>query len=363
MESGYHVDRKSTLAVVTGATGHIGNVLARALAAQGRPVRAVVLPWEDLTPIQDIRLETVVADVRDSAMLERAFAGADTVFHLAGLISISPGQVKLMNEVNVLGTRNVVRAALRTGVRRLVYTSSVHAFVEPPRDAALSESTAIDPARILGDYGRSKARATHEVLAGVLQGLDAVLVFPSGVIGPFDFRVSEMGQLMLDFVRGKLRAYIDGAYDFVDVRDVVQGLLLAAKEGRRGDGYLLSGSVITVQEILNLLQELTGIKPPQVCLPYWFARAVSRLTPVYYRLSRRKPRFTTYSLNVLHSNCRMDCSRACRELGYSHRPARESIADSLQWFRNAGMLPAFGSPAAPLFVPPAARVEQDAARS
>lgn len=338
------MDRNSTLAVITGATGHIGNVLARTLAAQGRPVRAVVLPGEDLTPLQGIRLEAVSADIRDPAMLEKAFCGADTVFHLAGLISISPGQVKLMNEINVLGTRNVVQAALRARVRRLVYTSSVHAFVEPPRDAALSESTSIDPAHVLGDYGRSKARATHEVLAGVLQGLDAVLVFPSGVIGPFDFRVSEMGQLLLDFCRRRLNAWIDGAYDFADVRDVAQGLVLAAEKGRRGGGYVLSGSVITVREILNLLQELTGIKPPRVCLPYWFARAVSRFTPVYYRLARRKPRFTTYSLDVLHSNCRMDCSRANRELGYSCRPARESIADSLDWFRAAGMLDEGQSP-------------------
>jgi dihydroflavonol-4-reductase len=333
------MDSNSSLAVVTGATGHIGNVLCRTLAAQGRPVRAVVLPSEDLSPIQGIRLETLVADVRDPASLEQAFAGADTLFHLAGLISISPGQRRLMHNVNVLGTRNVVQAALKARVRRLVYTSSVHAFVAPPFDTATDESTLIDPFQALGDYDRSKAQATHEVMAGALQGLDAVMVFPSGVLGPYDFRVSEMGQLILDFVRRKLRAYIDGAYDFADVRDVAQGLVLAAEKGRRGQGYLLTGNVITVREILATLHELTGIRPPQVCLPYWFARAVSRLTPIYYRLNRQKPRFTTYSLDVLHSNSRMDCSKACRELGYAPRPARESIADSLEWFREAGMLP------------------------
>jgi dihydroflavonol-4-reductase len=362
MKDRWNMNRNSTLAVITGATGHIGNVLARTLVAQGRPVRAVVLPGEDLAPIQDVRLETVVADIRDSALLERAFAGADTVFHLAGLISISPGQVRLMHEVNVVGTRNAVQAALRARVRRLVYTSSVHAFVEPPGDTALSEATSIDPAHVLGDYGRSKARATHEVLAGVLQGLDAVLVFPSGVIGPYDFRVSEMGQLLLDFCRRRLGAWIDGAYDFADVRDVVQGLILAAEKGRRGGGYVLSGNVVTVREILNLLQELTGIQPPRVRLPYWFARLVSRFTPVYYRLAHRKPRFTTYSLDVLHSNCRMDCSRAQQELGYVCRPARESIADSLQWFRSAGMLPLPGTPTRPTFAPPA-RLEKGASRS
>lgn len=326
------------LVTVTGATGHIGNVLARRLAAEGRKVRALVLPGEDLTPIHGIPLEIVWGDVRDPGSLDRAFAQAGLVFHLAGLISISPGQRKLMHEVNVLGTRNVCQAAIRARVRRLAYVSSVHAFVERSLAASLDESCTIDPTNVLGDYGRSKARATQEVLAAALQGLNAVVVFPSGVIGPYDFKGSEMGQLVLDLVRRRLSAYIDGAYDFVDVRDVVQGLVLAAENGRKGEGYLLTGHVVSVRDILGILHDLTGIEPPRVRLPYWFARAASRLTPLYYRLNRRKPRFTTYSLDVLRSNSRMDCSKACRELGFKRRPVRESLADSLQWFREAGML-------------------------
>jgi dihydroflavonol-4-reductase len=327
------------LVTITGATGHIGNVLARRLATEGRKVRALVLPGEDLTPIQGIPLEIIWGDVRDPGSLDQAFAGAGTVFHLAGLISISPGQRKLMHETNVLGTRNVCQAAIKARVRRLVYASSVHAFVESALATTLNESTAIDPTRALGDYGRSKARATQEVLAAALQGLSAVIVFPSGVIGPYDFKGSEMGQLVLDFVRRRLSAYIDGAYDFVDVRDVADGLVLAAEKGRVGEGYLLTGHIISVRSILETLHELTGIKLPRVRLPYWFARATSRLTPLYYRLNHRKPRFTTYSLDVLRSNCRMDCSKACQELGFTRRPVRESLADSLQWFREAGMLP------------------------
>jgi dihydroflavonol-4-reductase len=327
------------LTAITGATGHIGNVLARRLAAEGRKLRALVLPGEDLTPIQGIPLEIIPGDVRDPGALDRAFAGAGLVFHLAGLISISPGRRKLMHEVNVLGTRNVCQAAIRARVRRLVYVSSVHAFVEPSLAATLNESAAIDPTHVLGDYGRSKARATQEVLAAALQGLDAVVVFPSGVVGPYDFKGSEMGQLVLDFVRRRLSAYIDGAYDFVDVRDVVEGLVLAAEKGRKGEGYLLTGHVVSVPDILELLHELTGIERPRIRLPYWFARVASRLTPLYYRLNRRKPRFTTYSLAVLRSNSRMDCAKACQELGFTRRPVRESLADSLRWFREAGMLP------------------------
>jgi dihydroflavonol-4-reductase len=327
------------LVTITGATGHIGNALARRLATEGRKVRVLVLPGEDLTPIQGIPLEIIQGDVRDPDSLDRAFARAGLVFHLAGLISISPGQRKLMHEINVQGTRNVCQAAIRARVRRLVYASSVHALVEPSLAATLNESAAIDPVRVLGDYGRSKARATQEVLAAALQGLNAVIVFPSGVIGPYDFKGSEMGQLLLDFVQHRLSAYVDGEYDFVDVRDVVEGLVLAAEKGRKGEGYLLTGHVVSVRDILEILHGLTGIELPRVRLPYWLARAASRLTPLYYRLNSRKPRFTAYSLAVLRSNSRMDCSKACRELGFTRRPVRESLADSLQWFREAGMLP------------------------
>lgn len=330
----------AALTLVTGATGHIGNVLVRELLRQGRPVRTLLLPGEDATPLAGLAVERVVADVRDPGSLVPPFRGVGLVFHLAGLIAIVPGRGRLMNEINVVGTRNVVSAAIESGVRRLVYTSSVHAFTEPPPDRRTCEGTAIDPGSVLGAYGRSKARATHEVLAGMLRGLDAVIVFPSGVIGPYDFRRSEMGRLVIDFALGRLPAYVDGAYDFVDVRDVAQGLILAAEHGRKGEGYLLTGSVATVRGILDLLQELTGVPGPRLRLPYCLARLLALASPLCCRLTGRRPRFTTYSLQVLRSNPNMDCSKACREIGYTRRTIRESLADSLTWFRGAGMLPA-----------------------
>lgn len=326
----------SGVVAVTGATGHIGNVLVRTLTGLGWKVRVIIPPGEDTRSIEGLEVDHVAGDIRNRAGLERAFSGVDTVYHLAGLISISPGKRRLMHEVNVEGTRNVVQAARAAGVRRLVYTSSVHAFVEPQPGTPTCETTEIDPNRTLGDYAQSKARATREVRQAISEGLDAVIVFPSGVIGPYDYRRSEMGQLVLNFMTGRLPAYIDGEYDFVDVRDVVDGLLAAGTRGRAGEGYMLSGNRVSVEGLMHILQELSGRRRPRFKLPFRLAQFAAVFTPLYYRLTRAKPLFTSYSLQVLRSNCLMDNSKAGRELGFTPRPLRRTITDSIQWFREVG---------------------------
>jgi dihydroflavonol-4-reductase len=324
---------------VTGATGHVGNVLVRELARRGEQVRAVVPEGERRESIAvGSGVEVVTGDVREFESLVRAFDGADVVFHLAGIITISSGRRGLLNEVNVLGTRNVVRACRQAGVRRLVYTSSVHALPEPPHGTPVCETGEFTPDALLGDYAQSKARASIEVLEGVRQGLDAVLVFPSGIIGPFDFRGSEMGELILDIARGRLGAYVDGAYDFVDVRDVVQGLVLAAEKGRAGEGYILSGEKITVRDLLTLVGDAVGVRARPTRLPMWLARVAAVFAPLYYRLARRRPRFTAYSLKVLLSNCVMNRGKAERELGYSPRPLRQALRETVDWLRQTGRL-------------------------
>lgn len=326
------------MVVVTGATGHVGNVLVRELVRRGEKVRAMVQPSETTEAIAGLRVEVVRADVRDFASLASAFADADLVYHLAGIITISGGQARLLEEVNVLGARNVAQACLQAGVRRLVYTSSVHALEEPPRGTPFCETTEFRPEALDGDYARSKARASIEVRKSVEQGLDAVIVFPSGIIGPYDFRLSEMGRLFIDFARGRLTAYVDGAYDFVDVRDVVAGLLLAAERGRAGQGYILSGERISVKDLLCLLEQVTGVRARARRLPFWLARFAARFAPAYYRLRRAKPRFTSYSLRVLASNCLMSSAKAARELGYAPRPLTETVRSSIEWLVATGRL-------------------------
>ncbi len=318
--------------VVTGATGHIGNVLVRRLVEEGVNVRAVVLPFEDAYPLEGLPVEIVPGDVRDVGSLVMAFQGADAVFHLAGMISILPGIDERLYQVNVEGTRNVIEACFRTGVKRLVYVSSIHALREPPRGTIIDESAPFDPDNVLGYYARTKAMATLEVLEGVEEGLNAVIVCPTGVIGPYDYKLSEMGTMILRFLKRKLRAYVDGAYDFVDVRDVADGIILAYRYGRRGQSYILSGERITVREMLSVLEEASGVKAPSFRLPIWLSRLAGKIAVLYHRLSGATPLFTDYSIDVLSSNSEVSNEKARRELGFSPRSVRRSLADAVAWF-------------------------------
>ena len=324
--------------VVTGATGHIGNVLVRELLSRGESVRAVVPPFEDTVPLDGLAVEMVEGDVLKIDSLMQAFKGSDVVYHLAGIISILPGKSELLYQVNVTGTRNVVEACLKTGVRRFVYTSSIHAVREPPHGTVIDETLPYDPDNVLGDYAKSKAQATLEVLKGINRGLNGVIVCPTGVIGPHDYKISEMGQLVIDFIKGKLKVYVNGAYDFVDVRDVAMGLILACEKGRTGESYILSGEQITVRDLLLMLEEITGVEVTSFKVPIWLAKTVGKIAPLYYRLTKTKPRFTTYSIDVLTSNSLVSHEKASRELGYSPRSTRESIADAVHWFRENGKL-------------------------
>jgi dihydroflavonol-4-reductase len=326
--------------VVTGATGHIGNVLIRELLAGGAVVRALVLPDDDQRPLSGLNIEIIRGDVTNSVSLKSAFSGAELVFHLAGIVTIMPGMASLLERVNVGGMRNVIAACRACGVRRLVYTSSIHAVAEPPQGTVIDESQPFDPDRVLGDYARSKARATLLLLDEVRQGeLDAVICCPTGVIGPWDYGISNIGQLIFDFASGHLKSYVSGAYDFVDVRDVARGLILAADKGRLGRHYIFSGNQVQVPELMEELARDIGYPAPAYRIPNVIARTAGVLASAYYRLLRRKPVFTAYSIDVLRSNSLVSSARAREELGFESRPWRESIRDQVEWFRAQGMLP------------------------
>jgi len=326
--------------IVTGATGHIGNVLVRELLARGVVVRALVLPDDDKRPLAGLNIETVHGDVTDPVSLKSAFAGAELVFHLAGIVTIMPGMASLLERINVGGMRNVIAACRASGVHRLVYTSSIHAIAEPPHGTVIDESQPFDPDRVLGDYARSKARATLLLLDEVRKGgLDAVICCPTGVIGPWDYGISNIGQLILDFASGHLKSYVSGAYDFVDVHDVARGLILAADKGQPGRHYIFSGAQVQVSELMGELARDIGYPAPTYRIPTVIARTAGILASVYYRLLRRKPVFTAYSIDVLRSNSLVSSARAREELGFTSRPWQESIRDHVEWFRTEGMLP------------------------
>jgi dihydroflavonol-4-reductase len=320
--------------LVTGAAGHIGNVLVRLLNERGERVRAMIMPGEDPSPLAGLDAELIEADILDFQSLKKAFENIDVVYHLAGMISILPGSDNMVQAVNVCGTRNVIQAARACGVRRLVYTSSIHALKRVPEGILIDETIPFDTEHAISSYDCSKASASLSILDAVQDGLDAVIVCPTGVIGPFDYRGSEMGKLIHDCVDQKPMIFVDGAYDFVDVRDVAAGLILAGENGRSGESYILSGERIEVPDIIKIVKEVLGKPLFMLKIPFSFARLAARITPVYYRLTQAKPRFTTYSLATITSNSNISHKKAFLELGYLPRPLRESLADTTNWFIN-----------------------------
>ena len=320
--------------LVTGATGHIGNVMVRNLLARGEDVRALVLPDEDHSPLEEMNVECVEGNVLKPDTLRKALQGVKNVYHLAGIISIMPGKNELVHKVNVEGTRNIIKESVRANINRLIYTSSIHALARVPHGITIDESIPFDPEHAISAYDRSKAEASLEVVKACKEGLDAVIVCPTGVIGPYDYRRSEVGEIILESVQEKPQFYVDGAYDFVDVRDVAQGHILACEKGRTGEVYILSGENISVPGLVETLWNITGRGFKRLKIPLSLARFSALFTPIYYRLAKAKPRFTPYSLATLASNSVISHAKALRELGYSPRPIRESLEDTVEWFRE-----------------------------
>ena len=325
--------------LVTGATGHIGNVLVRKLIERGEKVRVLILPGESRAPLQGLNVEAVEGDVLDTSTLFKAFKGARGVFHLAGIISIMPGSNPIVRKVNIEGTHNVMKVAKEMRVRKIVYTSSIHA-IQRVENGVIDETLPYDPNNPYGEYDRSKAEATLEVQNAARAGLEAVIVCPTGVIGPYDFRGSMMGDVIRSAAQRKPTLYVDGAYDFVDVRDVVNGMIAAFEKGKRGESYILSGQKISVRYLLETVREITGHHFFQMKVPFDLAKFAARFTPWYYRKSKTTPRFTPYSLEVLQSNCNISHAKATRELGYRPRNLYETIADAVKWFLENHQLPA-----------------------
>jgi dihydroflavonol-4-reductase len=317
--------------LVTGATGHVGNVLVRKLLERGEKVRAMILPGECRESISDLEVEAVDGDVLDLDSVFESMRGVKGIFHLAGVISIMPGANPFVRKVNVDGTKNILRAAMKSGIKKLIYTSSIHA-IRRVEEGIIDESVPYDMNNPYGAYDRSKAEATLEVLKAADSGLDAVVACPTGVIGPFDFRGSMMGSLIHDAAVARPTLYVDGAYDFVDVRDVAEGLISAAENGKRGESYILSGQKISVRYLLETIREITGRNFFQMKIPFDLARFAALFTPLYYQMANATPRFTPYSLEVLQSNSNVSHAKATRELGYSPRSLPESIRDTVRWF-------------------------------
>ena len=331
--------RPHPVRVITGASGQIGGVLTRALANKYGPRQVRAIFRKRRGTAADLDIAWVKGDILNKQSLIAAFAGAETVYHLAALVSIGSVRAREFHRTNVLGTRNVVEAALECGVRRLVHVSSIHAYDQHPLDKVLDESRRpVDSPRHL-PYDRSKAAGEVEVRRGIARGLDAVILNPTSVLGPYDGAPSPMGQLFLDLHRRRLPALIAGGYDWVDVRDVVAATMAAETQARCGENYLLSGHWHTVRELADLTQQATGVPAPRLQFPMFAARLWAPCQVVLDRCRGRRPLYTPVSVRVMaHGNRRISSAKAQAELGFHPRSLAESIGDTYRWFDEHGML-------------------------
>lgn len=328
----------SSLTVVTGANGLVGANLVRELMARGERLRVLVRS-DDPEALRGLDVERIRGDVRDLESLKAALRGAERVYHLAGQISVVGPMGGLVQATNVIGAQNVGEAALACGARRLLHVCSVHAFRQAPLDQPIDETRArVQPGEAPA-YDCSKAAGEAEIRRLITKGLEAVIVHPSGIIGPFDFRPSRMGQVLLDLYQRKLPALVAGGFDWVDVRDVVAGAIAAMERGRCNESYILSGNWQSMADLASMAALVTGMAPPRFTSPPWLARAGAPLMEGWAHLTGREPLYTREALAALGGNKRYLGDKARRELGYYPRALQESVRDTYHWFAASGRLP------------------------
>jgi dihydroflavonol-4-reductase len=308
----------------------VGGNLVRALLAEGKIVHALV--HHDRRALKDLDVETISADLTDPVSLRQAFTGAEIVYHLASSISIRMDSWDEVEQVNVAGTQHVIEACLHNSVRRLIYFSSIHAYQQDPLDQPLDEDRPLLEGEQVPPYERSKAAAERIVRQAAGRGLDTVIIIPTAIIGPYDFRPSYLGQALQLLADGRIPALVRGGYDWVDVRDVVWGAIQAARAGRGGARYILSGHWRSLREIANLAAKYSGTSAPRWTVPIWLADAFQPVMAKLAQLNGSQPIYTKAMLAAMRSNRRISHARAARDLGYTPRPFEETIRATLDWF-------------------------------
>ena len=327
------------LYLVTGAAGHLGLTVVEELQRQHKAVRALVLPGDKAASKLPEGVEICEGDVLRPASLDAFFAHKDgedlIVIHCAGVVSIASRFIQKVYDVNFKGTQNIVEMCETYGAKKLVYVSSVHAIPELPAGQVMTEIDDFRSADVVGQYAQTKSAASACVLAAARRGLNASIVHPSGICGPNDWGRGHLTQLAIDYCKGRLPAGIEGGYDFVDVRDVARAIVACCEKGQRGECYILSNRYVTVREMLELFHEVTGLRRVRLYVPIWLAKAFAPLCELYYRLARRTPLYTSYSLTTLTGNANFSHAKADRALGYTVRPFRETVADTIAWLKKA----------------------------
>jgi dihydroflavonol-4-reductase len=323
--------------LVTGGTGFVGANVVRMLIQRGTEVRALVRPRSDTRNLDQLDVELVAGDLRDRGSLEAALEGCDTVYHVAAMYALWAPNPQEIYASNVTGTVNLLEAAGQAGVEKIVYTSSVATIGLPKDGAPGTEEVPLPPEDLVSDYKRSKYFAEQEVLKYAQRGLPVVIVNPSFPVGPWDVKPTPSGQIIVNFLRGKIPAYVDTGLNVVDVEDVAIGHIMAAEKGRIGERYILGHANVTLPELFQLLAQISGMRAPRLRIPYGFAYLSACVSECVARTITHKPPFVTLA-GVRLSRKRMffDASKAVWELGLPQTPPLEALSKAVQWFRAHG---------------------------
>jgi dihydroflavonol-4-reductase len=321
---------------LTGASGHVGAALSRALLDAGETVRLLV--HEDTRALEDLRAERVRADLTDPDSLCRAFRGVEIVYHLAASISLDRRHTETMRRVNVEGTRHVIRACRNCSVRRLVHFSSIEALADLNSLKPTDESNPLAGPRNTTMYGWTKAESERLVLEAAKQGLDVVILSPTAIVGPHDYKPSHLGRSLLDLYHNRLPALIRGGFNWVDVRDVASATVAAGGRGRKGERYILSGTWKSIAQMAALVGEITGRDGVRPILPVWIARAAAGIIGGLPGLGSQYPAFTPDAIVAVGKHREVTCAKAREELNYQPRPLEETLRDTFRWFEERGYL-------------------------
>jgi dihydroflavonol-4-reductase len=335
---------------VTGATGFVGSHVAEQLEAMGADVRVLVRKTSRSENLEILKAERVVGDLRDFESLKKGMSGCEFVFHVAADYRLWARDPQEMYASNVEGTKSIIRAAQETGVRRVVYTSSVATmgFTTPSHAKAaragdpgsngndpnvVDESTPVDLSMMIGHYKKSKFLAEQAAFEMAKAGADVVIVNPSTPIGERDIKPTPTGQIVVDFLKKKFPAYVDTGLNLVDVRECARGHIQAMERGRSGERYILGGENLTMRALLALIAEVAGQAPPRLRLPIGPLMPLATVSELVGRLTGREPMLTRDALRMARKRMWYSSARAIAELGYAPRPGRVAVEDAVSWFR------------------------------
>jgi dihydroflavonol-4-reductase len=324
-------------AFVTGATGFVGSHVARVLAEQGADLRLLIRSGSDLANLQGLKADRVVGDLRDPASIEKAMAGCDVVFHVAADYRLWVRDPEQMYRANVEGTRAILDAARKNGVRRVVYTSSVATMGFTSNGRPADEDSPVSLDHMIGHYKRSKFMAEQVAIDVGRGGMDVVVVNPSTPVGAQDIKPTPTGRIIVDFLKKKFPAYVDTGLNLVDVTVCARGHVAALEKGRSGERYILGGENLTLKQILDKLAAITGLPSPKVRVPYVVALATGVVDEVVTgRILRREPRATIDAVRMGRKKMFVSCGKAERELGWKTVPVDDALRRAVEWFQANG---------------------------